>query len=121
MQIRRRLGLGGANRYAEQNAPAPNHAARFGRGGARWRLHQPAVGPRHYDDRVGPICEQDNGSEQPAPLAGRADIAGAWRLQARVPARHLAREAVRPVAAAATQPPGRCVPQAIQLKIRRAN
>ena len=38
---------------------------------------------------------------------GGADPAGARRLQARLPTRHLAREAVRPLAAAAAQPPGR--------------
>ena len=38
---------------------------------------------------------------------GGADPAGARRLQARLPTRLLAREAVRPLSAAAAQPPGR--------------
>src|SRR6266851_2281502 len=43
---------------------------------------------------------------------GGADPAGAWRLQARLPGRHLAREAVQRVAAAVAQPPGRRAPPA---------
>ena len=31
-------------------------------------LDQAAIGRHNHDDRVGLICEQDDGSEQPAPL-----------------------------------------------------
>ena len=48
--------------------PTAQSAARFGRGGAGWRVHQAVVGRHDYKDRVGPICEQDDGSEQPAQL-----------------------------------------------------
>jgi hypothetical protein len=51
-----------------ENAPPPDYSTRFGRGGSWWRVHQAAVGRHDYKDRVGPICEQDDGSEQPAPL-----------------------------------------------------
>jgi len=43
---------------------------------------------------------------------GRADPARAWRLQARLSPRHLAREIVRRLAAAAAEPPGRRAPPA---------
>ena len=59
------------------------------------------------EDKFGPKGE---------PGFGRANFAGAWRLQAGLPARHLAREAVRPVAAAATQPPSWRVPPARHLQ-----
>ena len=32
-----------------ENAPSPNHAARFGRGGIRGRIHQTPVGRRDHD------------------------------------------------------------------------
>src|SRR5215831_10651805 len=51
-----------------KHAPPPDHAACFSRGGARRRVHQAAVGWRDHEDRVGPIYEQDDGSEQPSPL-----------------------------------------------------
>ena len=40
----------------------------YGCGGAGWRVHQAVVGRQDHEDRVGPIREQDDGSEQPAPL-----------------------------------------------------
>jgi hypothetical protein len=53
-----------------ENAPPPDHTPRFSRGGARRRVYQAVVGWHDHDDRVGPICEQDEGSEQPTPLEG---------------------------------------------------
>ena len=52
-----------------KNAPPPDHAARFSRGGAGWRI-QAVVGRHDHKDRVGPIREQDDGSEEPAPFEG---------------------------------------------------
>ena len=51
-----------------ENAPPPNHAARFSRGTARRCVHQAAIGRHDHEDRVGPIYQQDAGSEQPTPL-----------------------------------------------------
>ena len=53
-----------------KNAPPLNHAARFGRRGAGWRVHPAVVGRHDHEDRVGPIREQDDGSEEPAPFEG---------------------------------------------------
>jgi hypothetical protein len=56
-----------------KSTPALEHAARFGRGGLRRRVHETPVGRHDDEDRVRPICEQDDGSEQPTPVEG-ADI-----------------------------------------------
>ena len=53
-----------------KNAPPPDHAARFGRGGLCRRVHQTAVGRHDHEYCVGPICEQDHGSKQPTPVEG---------------------------------------------------
>jgi hypothetical protein len=53
-----------------ENAPPPNHAAGFSRGTARRCVHQAAIGRHHHEHRVGPIYEQNGGSEQPTPLEG---------------------------------------------------
>ena len=53
-----------------KNAPPPDHAARFGRGGLYRRVHQTAVSRHDHEDCLGPICEQDHGSEQPTPVEG---------------------------------------------------
>jgi len=53
-----------------ENTPPPDHATRFGRGGLRRCVHQAAVGRHDHEDRVGPICEQDHGSQQPMPVEG---------------------------------------------------
>ena len=53
-----------------KETPPSDHAARFSRGGARRRIHQAAIDRHDHNDRVGPIYEQDGGSEQPTPLEG---------------------------------------------------
>jgi hypothetical protein len=53
-----------------ENAPSPDHAARFGRSSLRRRIHELPVGRHDYEYRVGPICEQDDGPEQPTPFEG---------------------------------------------------
>src|SRR6516162_5414819 len=51
-----------------QNAPPPDHAACLCGSILRRRVHQTAVGRHDHKDRVGPICEQDHGAEQPTPI-----------------------------------------------------
>ena len=34
------------------------------------RVHQTAVGRHDHEDRVGPVCEQDHGSQQRTPIEG---------------------------------------------------
>ena len=53
-----------------EKPPLPNHAARFGGGRLRRRVHEMTIGRHDKEDRVGPICEQDQGPEQPAPFEG---------------------------------------------------
>src|ERR1700730_12802685 len=53
--------------------------------------------------------------------SGRADLAGARRLQAQLSARHLAREAVRRLTAAAVEPSGRRAPPARRLQPLKGN
>ena len=53
---------------AVENAPLPDHWACFSRGSLWRRIHQAAVGRHNYENRVGPICEQDHGTKQPTPL-----------------------------------------------------
>src|SRR5215831_11948654 len=53
-----------------ENAPPPNHAARFSRGTARRCVHQTAIDRHDHGDRVGPTCEQDRGAEQPTQVEG---------------------------------------------------
>jgi hypothetical protein len=53
-----------------KGSPPLKQAARFGRRGLRRRVHQIAVGRHDHEDRVGPVCEQDRGSEQPTPVEG---------------------------------------------------
>src|SRR5262249_4447919 len=51
-----------------EKPPLPNQAARFGGGSLRRRVHETAVGRHDHENRVGPICEQDHGTEQPTPI-----------------------------------------------------
>jgi hypothetical protein len=53
-----------------KKTPPPNHAARFRRGGSRWRVHQAVIGGHDHEDRVRPVYQQDDGAEQPTPLEG---------------------------------------------------
>ena len=50
-----------------ESAPPLEHAARFGRGGLRRRVMRRLLVGK-IKDRVGPICQQDDGSEQPTPV-----------------------------------------------------
>src|SRR5262244_1731088 len=59
-----------ALRPAWRNPPLPNHAARFGGGSLRRRVHEMTIGRHDKEDRVGPICEQGDGPEQPTPFEG---------------------------------------------------
>ena len=45
-----------------KSAPPLKHPLRFSRGGLRRRVHETAVGRRDHEDRVRPICQQDEGS-----------------------------------------------------------
>jgi len=54
----------------QKNAPLPDHAARFGCGCLRWRIHETTVCRHDHVARVGPICEQDDGAKGPTPLEG---------------------------------------------------
>ena len=51
-----------------EKAPPLDHAARFSRGGSRGRVHKTLIGRHDHEHRVGPIYEQDQGSEQPPPF-----------------------------------------------------
>src|SRR5712691_2584977 len=53
-----------------ESAPLLEHAATFGRGALRRSVHETAVDRHDHEDRVRPICEQDDGSEQPTPVEG---------------------------------------------------
>src|ERR1700736_6084138 len=53
-----------------ENTPLLEHAARFGRGGLWRRVHETVVRRRDHEQRVRPICEQDDGAEQPTPVEG---------------------------------------------------
>jgi hypothetical protein len=54
-----------------ESAPSFEHVARFSRGDLRRRvMRRLLVGMITHEDRVGPIREQDDGSEQPAPVEG---------------------------------------------------
>jgi hypothetical protein len=53
-----------------ENTPPPDHASCIGRDGLGRRVHETAVGRHNHEDRVGPICEQDQGTEEPTPIAG---------------------------------------------------
>ena len=52
------------------SAPPFDHEARFSRGSLHRRVHEMPVDRRDHEDCVGPICEQDDSSEYPAPVAG---------------------------------------------------
>jgi alkanesulfonate monooxygenase SsuD/methylene tetrahydromethanopterin reductase-like flavin-dependent oxidoreductase (luciferase family) len=82
--------------------PQPGHR-RLGRGGRR---RPDRLGRENRYRRLQPQPHRDPGGSRRLCRPGRAHPAGARRLQARLPARHLAREAVRRVAAAAREPPG---------------
>jgi hypothetical protein len=61
-----------------ESAQPLEHAARFSRGGLRRRVHETPVDRRDHEQRVRPICEQDDGSEQPPPVeTGRSAAAHA--------------------------------------------
>jgi len=51
-----------------ESTPPLEHAALFSPGGLRQRVHKTPVGPHDHEDRVGPICEQKDGYEQPTPI-----------------------------------------------------
>jgi hypothetical protein len=53
-----------------KSTPSLEHAARFSRGGLRRRVHETPVDRHDHEDRVRPICQQDEGSEQPTPVEG---------------------------------------------------
>jgi hypothetical protein len=53
-----------------ESAPPLDHAARFRRGGLRWRVQETVIRGRDHEQRVRPICEQDDGSEQPTSVEG---------------------------------------------------
>jgi hypothetical protein len=51
-----------------EGAPPLEQAARISRGGLRQRVHEPPVGRHDHEHRVGPICEQEEGAQQPSPV-----------------------------------------------------